>query len=332
MKYRRLGRSGLSVSVLSLGTMNFGTATGEEDSIRIIDAAIDSGINLIDCADVYSRGESERILGETLKKSGRRKDVFVTSKVYWPTQEGQNAAGGSRHHIFSACEKSLKRLKTDYIDIYFLHRTDFNVPQEESLAALDLLVRQGKIRYAGCSTHPPWRVVEAMWIADKHHYPKYVCEQPPYNLLDRRAEIEIFPMCQAYDLGIMTWSPLAQGVLGGRYQNAVDFPAHSRGAQKKIYAERITQKGIEVAQQLAIRAKEKGCSLPQLALGWILHQAPVTTAIIGPRTQKHLNDLLLAVDLNLEDSDIEFCDFLVPPEHHVSDHFNTSGWRASIKT
>ncbi|MEW5910032.1 MAG: aldo/keto reductase [Thermodesulfobacteriota bacterium] len=329
MKYRRLGRSGLNVSILSLGTMNFGSVAGREESIRIIDAALDLGINLIDCADVYSQGESERVLGEALKKNNRRKDVFITSKVFWPAGEGQNSSGGSRHHIFSACEKSLRSLKTDFIDIYFLHRSDFNLPQEESLAALDLLVQQGKIRYVGCSTHPPWRVVEAIWIAEKNRYPKYICEQPPYNLLDRRAEIEIFPMCQAYDMGIMTWSPLAQGVLAGRYHSAIDLPPQSRGAQKNIFAERITQQGIEVSRLLAARATEKGCSLPQLALGWVLHQPPVTTAIIGPRTLDHLKDLHAAVDLHLDDSDIKLCDSLVPPEQNVSNHFNTAGWRAS---
>jgi aryl-alcohol dehydrogenase-like predicted oxidoreductase len=329
MKYRRLGRSGLNVSILSLGTMNFGTATDRTESIRIINTAIDSGVNLIDCADVYSLGESERILGEALNDSGKRKNVFITSKVFWPIGEGQNTGGGSRHNILSACENSLRRLKTDYLDIYFLHRTDFNVPQEESLAALDLLVQQGKIRYTGCSTHPPWRVVEALWIADKYRYPKYICEQPPYNLLDRRAETEIFPMCQAYDLGIMTWSPLAQGVLAGRYQNISDLPPQSRATQKKIYAERITEKGIEVARHMASHATQKGWSLPQLALGWILHQRPVTTAIIGPRTLEHLKELLTAVQLHLDQSDMAFCDSLVPPECHVTNHFNTAKWRAS---
>ena len=201
------------------------------------------------------------------------------------------------------------------------------MPQEESLAALDLLVRQGKVRYIGCSTHPPWRVVEAWWIADKHHYPKFVCEQPPYNLLDRRVENEIVPMCKAYDLGIISWSPLAQGVLAGRYQDAADIPQGSRGALKAIYAERITQNGIEVAQRLAKRATQKGCSLPQLAVAWVLHQPGVTASIIGPRTLAHLNDLLSAAELNLDDTDLDYCDSLIKPGAFVSDHFNTAGWR-----
>ena len=186
MEYRRLGRSGLKISKLTLGTMNFGNPTDKTESFRIINTALDAGINILDCADVYAEGASERIIGEALAENGKRKDVLVTSKAFLPTGKGPNDAGNSKHHILAACENSLKRLKTDWIDIYFLHRTDFSVPQEESLAALDLLVRQGKVRHIGCSTHPPWRAVEAWWIADKHHYPKFICEQPPYNLLDRR--------------------------------------------------------------------------------------------------------------------------------------------------
>lgn len=327
MEYRRLGRSGLKISKLALGTMNFGHPTDKAESFKIIDTALDAGINILDCADAYAGGESERIIGEALAVNGRRKAVFVTSKVFLPTGPGPNDAGNSKHHILSACEKSLKRLKTDWIDIYFLHRTDFSVPQEESLAALDLLVRQGKVRHIGCSTHPPWRTVEAWWIADKHHYPKFVCEQPPYNLLDRRIENEIVPMCAAYDMGIVCWSPLAQGVLAGRYRDAADIPKGSRGDLKSIYAERITRQGIAVAQQLAQRAADRECSLSQLAVAWVLHQPGITATIIGPRTLAHLNDLLSAAELNLDESDLNYCDQLVKPSTFVSDHFNTAGWR-----
>ncbi|MEJ2282302.1 MAG: aldo/keto reductase [Desulfobacterales bacterium] len=327
MQYRRLGRSGLKISELVLGTMNFGNQTDKTESFKIIDAAIDAGINLLDCADAYAEGRSERVIGEALTANGKRKDVFITSKVFLPVGDRPNDRGNSRHHIVEGCENSLRSLKTDYIDIYFLHRTDFSVPQEETLAAMDLLVRQGKVRHIGCSTHPPWRTVEAMWIADKHHYPKFVCEQPPYNLLDRRIETEIVPMCRAYDLGIISWSPLAQGVLAGRYQDAANLPADSRGAFKPIYAERITPQGIEVAQQLAARARHKGCTLSQLALAWILHQPGITGAIIGPRTEDHFNDLLPATGVHLDPSDLEFCDALVPPGMNVSDHFNTCRWK-----
>jgi len=326
MEYRRLGRSGLKISSLVLGTMNFGNPTSKEESFKIIDRAIEAGINLFDCADVYAEGESERILGEAFARNGKRKDIFITSKVFMRTGPGPNDAGNSKHHIIESCEASLKRLRTDYIDIYFLHRTDFDIPQEESLAALDLLVRQGKVRYVGCSTHPAWRIVEAFWISDRYHYPKFICEQPPYNLLDRRIENEIVPMCKAYDLGLITWSPLAQGVLACRYQNATNFPEGSRGTQRTVYAERITQKGIEVSFKLAQRATEKGYTVAQLAVAWILNQPGITGAIIGPRTLGQLEDLLLSADIKLDEPDLKFCDALVPPGTYVSNHFNTSNW------
>ena len=326
MEYRRLGRSGLKIYSLVLGTMNFGNPTSKEESFKIIDRAIEAGINLFDCANVYAEGESERILGEAFARSGKRKDIFITSKVFMRTGPGPNDAGNSKHHIIESCEASLKRLRTDHIDIYFLHRTDFDIPQEESLAALDLLVRQGKVRYVGCSTHPAWRIVEAFWISDRYHYPKFICEQPPYNLLDRRIENEIVPMCQAYDLGLITWSPLAQGVLAGRYTDPSNLPEGSRGTQKRIYAERITQKGIEVSLKLEERAKGKGCTVAQLAVAWILNQPGITGAIIGPRTLGQLEDLLLSADIMLDEPDLKFCDALVPPGTYVSNHFNTSNW------
>ena len=326
MKYRRLGRSGLMISELVLGTMNFGRPTGKAESIQMINTALAAGINILDCADIYADGESEMIIGKALFRNKRRREIILTSKVFMRVGERPNDAGSSKHHILDACEKSLKRLRTDYIDIYFLHRTDYNVPQEETLAAMDLLVRQGKVRHIGCSTFPPWRTVEAFWTADRYRYPKFVCEQPPYNLLDRRAENEIIPMCRAYNMGIISWSPLAQGVLAGRYTDAKRIPPGSRGTIKPIYAERITETGIEVARKLAALAKEKGCSLPQMAVSWVLHQPGITGAIIGPRTRRHLKDLLGAAAVELTADDLKSCDALVPPRRNVSDHFNTSGW------
>ena len=326
MNYRRLGRSGLRISELVLGSMNFGGPTGQDESIRIIHKAIDAGINIIDCADAYCQGKSERVLGQALSANRKRQDVLVTSKVFLPTGDGPNDSGNSRHHIMYACEQSLRRLNTDYLDIYFLHRTDFNVPQEETLAALDLLVHQGKIRYIGCSTHPPWRTVEAMWIADKYRYPKFICEQPPYNLLDRRIETEIVPMCQTYDLGIITWSPLAQGLLAGRYQDANNLPAKSRATQKTIYAQRITLNGIVTTDRLGGLADQKNCSLAQLSVSWILCQPGITGTIIGPRKMSHFNELLGASEIELHPSDLDFCNQVVPPGTFVSDHFNTAGW------
>lgn len=326
MEYRRLGRSGLQISSLVLGTMNFGKPTEKQEAFRIVDAAIDQGINMIDCADVYANGESERILGEAFTRNGKRKDILLTSKVYQRMGPGPNDLGNSKHHIIEGCEKSLHRLQTDYIDIYFLHRTDLNVPQEESLAALDLLVKQGKIRHIACSTHPAWRTVEALMLAAKYGYPKFICEQPPYNLLDRRIENEIIPMCQAYDLGIIAWSPLAHGVLAGRYTDAAKLPEGSRGTLRKVFQERITQEGIDVGIQFAKNADEKKCTSAQLAVAWVIKQPGITGTILGPRNLEQLEGVLPALDIALDDDDLNFFDSLVPPGRYVVNYFNTSGW------
>ncbi|MGD2269834.1 MAG: aldo/keto reductase [Desulfobacterales bacterium] len=326
MEYRRLGRSGLQISSLVLGTMNFGKPTEKQEAFRIVDAAIDQGINMIDCADVYANGESERILGEAFTRNGKRKDILLTSKVYQRMGPGPNDLGNSKHHIIEGCEKSLHRLQTDYIDIYFLHRTDLNVPQEESLAALDLLVKQGKIRHIACSTHPAWRTVEALMLAAKYGYPKFICEQPPYNLLDRRIENEIIPMCQAHDLGIIAWSPLAHGVLAGRYTDAAKLPEGSRGTLRKVFQERITQEGIDVGIQFAKNADEKKCTSAQLAVAWVIKQPGITGTILGPRNLEQLEGVLPALDIALDDDDLNFFDSLVPPGRYVVNYFNTSGW------
>jgi len=205
------------VSGLTLGTMNFGGPTDDATAFKMIDIAIENGINLLDCANVYRDGESEKVLGRALARDGKREKVLLTSKAFLPTGTGPNTSGNTRHNLINSCRASLKRLQCEYLDIFFLHRTDWSVPQEETLEALDYLVNQGYIRYVACSTHPAWRTVEALHIADRKGYPKFICEQPPYNLLDRRIENDIIPMCGAYDLGLMTWSPLAQGVLAGRY-------------------------------------------------------------------------------------------------------------------
>ena len=329
MEYRRLGRSGLQVSPLVLGTMNFGNPTDKEEACAIVDAALEAGINLIDCADIYNQGEAERILGAALERSGRRHHVILTSKVYNRTGQGPNDQGNTRHHIIEGCEKSLKQLRTDYIDIYFLHRTDFNVPQEESLDALADLRQQGKIRYIACSTHPAWRTVEGLHLAERHGYPKFVCEQPPYNLLDRRIENEIVPMCRHYDLGIISWSPLAQGVLAGKYHDAEQLPEGSRGSLRRVFRERITPAGIAVGQQVVERAKAMACPASRLAVAWVLHQPGITGTIIGPRNVDQLNDLLPSLEVKLSSEDLAFCDDLVPPGRYVTSFFNTAEWLKS---
>ena len=217
MDYRTLGRTGVKVSPLCLGAMNFGGATNEEDSFEIIDLALDSGFNFIDTANVYNAGESERVVGKGLKANGRRDDVFLATKVYVKVGDGPNDGGASAFHIIKSCEESLRRLQTDHIDLYQLHRPSATIPQDETLRAFDDLVRAGKVRYIGCSTHPAWAVMEALTTSERYGLARYISEQPPYNLLDRRVENELIPLCQKYGLAVLPWSPIAMGMLAGRY-------------------------------------------------------------------------------------------------------------------
>ncbi len=223
MNYRPLGRTGVLVSPLCLGAMNFGAATSEADSIEIIHAALDAGINFIDTADVYNGGQSEIVVGKALK--GRRHQVILATKVHGKTGDLPNDQGNSRLHIIQACEASLRRLDVETIDLYQVHRPVMHIPQDETISALTDLVRSGKVRYIGCSTHPTWMVMEALAISEQHHFARYVSEQPPYNLLDRRIENELIPLALRYNLAIIPWAPLAQGVLAGRYPVSQPHPS-----------------------------------------------------------------------------------------------------------
>ncbi len=327
MNYRSLGHSGLKVSPLCIGTMNFGNPTTEEESGRILDRALAAGVNFVDTANSYNNGESERIIGRWLAASGRRHELVLATKAHFPTGPGPNDRGNSRVHLIRACDESLRRLHTDYIDLYQIHRPDPGVPIEETLGALTDLVRQGKVRYIGCSTHPAWRVMEALLTSELRHLERYISEQPPYNLLDRRIENELVPLCQAHGLGIIPWSPLAQGVLAGRYANATQFPGGSRAAERGgIYAARVTEPGIAVGQQFVQLAAEAGIPPDQLAILWVKEQPGITAPIYGPRTLEQLEHILPALELRLTDQIRAACDTLVPPGSAVVNFHNTSGW------
>jgi len=327
MEYRPLGRTGVMVSPLCLGTMNFGNPTSTEESIAIINHASDAGINFIDTANVYNAGESERIVGDALKQSGRRDQVILATKVYSKMGHGPNEGGASRSHILRACEDSLRRLQTDRIDLYQLHRPPLTIPQDEVLRAFDDLVRAGKVVYIGCSTHPAWMVMEALAISERYHLARYISEQPPYNLLDRRIENELVPLCQRYGLAVLPWSPLAGGLLAGRYPVDGSIPDDSRAAKgKEFFRARISQKGRQVAAKLAEMAKERGLMAAQLALLWVKDQPGVTSPIIGPKTLGHLKDFLPVMDMRLNDADRPLFDDLVHPGNAVADFHNTSEW------
>ena len=328
MQYRRLGRSGVMVSPLCLGAMNFGGSTDEKESFAIMQKAVEAGINFFDTANVYNKGESESITGRFLKEHQLRDQVVLATKVFSRVGDLPNEAGGTRYHILKACEDSLRRLQTDHIDLYQLHRPPLTHPQEETLRAFDDLIRAGKVRYIGCSTHPAWMVMEALSTSERYGLNRYISEQPPYNLLDRRIENELVPLCQKYDLAIIPWSPLAMGILAGRYPEAGKYPEDSRAHRwdSSMVKARITQRGIEVGQAVSRLAQERGLTASQLSLLWIKDQPGVTSPIIGPRTLAHLDDALVILEKSFDAADRPLFDELVHPGTAVADFHNSNDW------
>jgi aryl-alcohol dehydrogenase-like predicted oxidoreductase len=328
--YRSLGRTGVQVSPLCLGAMNFGGPTPENESIQIILAALDGGINFVDTANVYNGGESERIVGKALRQSGRRDEVVLATKVHGEVGPGPNDRGTSRYHIMKACEDSLQRLQTDHIDLYQLHRPRLDIAQDETLRALDDLVTQGKIRYIGSSTFPAWMLMEALAISERFGFVRFISEQPPYNLLDRRIENELVPLAQRYDVALLPWSPLAGGILAGRY-NSIDqgAPAGSRldrNGRESLFGERVTRLAVQIAREVENIAQERGLTTSQLALLWCKDQPGITSPIIGPRTMEQLTDALGVLDRQLDPTDQERLDRLNGPGNAVSDFHNSTGW------
>jgi aryl-alcohol dehydrogenase-like predicted oxidoreductase len=317
MEMRVLGRTGVKVSPLCLGAMMFG-AWGNPDhdeSVRIIRRALDGGINFIDTADVYSAGESEEIVGKALAGMDRDRVVLAT-KAHSPMGDDPNSSGNSRRWLIRECEHSLRRLGTDYIDLYQIHRPDPSADVDETLGALTDLIRAGKIRYAGSSTFPAAQIVEAQWVAERRGRERFVCEQPPYSILVRGVEADVLPVCEQYGMGVIPWSPLAGGWLSGRYRQGADLPASSR-AQRLPHRFDLSLPGnqakLAAAEQLAVLAEESGLSLIQLALAFVVQHPAVTSAIIGPRTMEHLDGQLAAAGVTLDAAVLDRIDEIVPP-------------------
>lgn len=322
MRYRRLGKTGVRVSELCLGAMMFG-AWGNPDhdeSARIIQAALDAGVNFIDTADVYSAGESEVIVGKAI--AGRRDDIVLATKFFNPMGEGINQRGSSRRWIIQECENSLRRLGTDYIDLYQVHRPDPLTDVDETLGALTDLVRQGKVRYLGSSTFQPSQIVEAQWTAEKRGRERFVCEQPPYSMLVRGVESEVLTVCQSYGIGVIPWSPLAGGWLSGRWRKDTASSATSTRSARLPGRYDLSlpsnQHKLEAADALAQVADKAGLSLIHLALAFVLRHPAVTAAIIGPRTMEHLESQLGAVDVELSDDVLDQIDEICPPGTNFS--------------
>src|SRR5580693_4024240 len=294
MELRVLGHTGVKVSPLCLGAMMFGAwgNPDHDDSVRIIKRALDAGINFIDTADVYSAGESEEIVAKALAGT-RREDIVLATKANGPMGRDPNERGNSRRWLIRECENSLRRLGTDYIDLYQIHRPDPDTDIDETLGALTDLIRAGKVCYAGSSTFPPAQIVEAQSTAERRGRERFVCEQPPYSILVRGVETEVLPVCQRYGMGVIPWSPLAGGWLSGRYRKDADVSGPMSYARQRL-ANRFdmslpeNQRKLDAAEQLAELAEQAGMTLIQLAIAFVLRHPAVTAAIIGPRTMDHL--------------------------------------------
>ncbi|MDQ3721662.1 MAG: aldo/keto reductase [Actinomycetota bacterium] len=328
MDQRTLGRTGVHVSPLCLGTMMFG-AWGEPDhdaSIRIIHRALDAGINFVDSADVYARGESEEIVGKALA-GGRRDNVVLATKFHGTMGDDPNEAGNSRRWIFRAVEASLKRLQTDWIDLYQVHRWDPWTDHEETLGALSDLVAQGKVRYVGSSTYPAAQIVKAQWVARERGTARFVCEQPPYSILARCIEADVLPACLEHDIGVIPWSPLSGGWLSGRWRKGADDLTSRRAAmipQRWDLSIPANQDKLAAADALGRLADEAGISLIDMALAFVIRHPAVTAAIIGPRTMEQLESQLGAADVVLDDALLDRIDEIVAPGTNVSP--TDAGW------
>jgi aryl-alcohol dehydrogenase-like predicted oxidoreductase len=316
-----LGRTGVSVSRVCLGTMNFGGRTEYAEAVRILDRAYECGVDFIDTANVYGhdpadfrlgRGRSEEIVGAWLR--GRRDDVFLATKVFFPMHDRPGGLGPSRRNVIRECEGSLRRLGTDYVDLYQLHHPSNDVPLDETLRALDDLVTAGKVRYVGTSSFAAWQVLESLWISSDRHLVAVSTEQPVYNLLDRRIERELVPMAQTYGLGLLTWSPLAGGVLAGRYERGAPAPQDSRHSTFWLgRQDALTDTVFDTVNRLAEVAAEAGLDLHALAQAWVLEQRGVSSMIVGPRTLEHLEAALAAAAADLPRDALDAIDAIVPP-------------------
>ncbi|MGQ4384650.1 aldo/keto reductase [Streptomyces sp. SAS_270] len=317
MRYRTLGRTGIEVSAHCLGTMMFqdGSNSDHDDCVRIIHAALDQGINFVDTADMYGQGESEEIVGKALR--GRRDDVVLATKVHFQMGEGRNRGGNSRRWILKAVEDSLRRLNTDWIDLYQVHFPDHSTDIEETLSVLSDLVREGKVRAFGCSNFPAEEIAEAHHVSERRGLGRFRSAQPPYSILARGIEASLLPVCERYGMGVLVWSPLAFGFLTGKHRKdqPIDLAAGRAALRPAFFDPAIAENAakLDAVEQLIELAASIGCTLPQLAVAFTVAHPAVTSAIIGPRTMPQLEDLLKGAALTLDDATLDRIDEIVPP-------------------
>lgn len=321
MEYRPLGRTGVSVSKLCLGAMMFGSwgNTDHDECIRIVDAALDAGINFIDTADVYGNGESEEILAKALR--GKRDDVVLATKCHLAMGSDLNRQGSSRRWIMKAVEDSLRRLDTDHIDLFQIHRLQAECDHDETLGALTDLVRAGKVRYIGSSTYPPSAIVEAQWVAERRGRERFICEQPPYSLLYRAIEAEALPTIQRYGMGAIAWGPLGGGWLSGRWRKGTTEMESSRSDRiphRYDLSVPDNQRKLDAVEELTLLAEDAGLSLIHLALAFVVNHPGVTAAIIGPRTMEHFDSQIEAAEVRLTTDVLDRIDKIVPPGSNIA--------------
>ena len=321
MDYRNLGSAGVKVSPVCLGTMMFGGPTGEAESVRIIHKALDQGVNFLDTANMYNAGQSEVVVGRAI--AGRRGRVVLATKGRQKMGEGPNDVGASRVYLMRELDASLKRLGTDYVDLYYVHAPDYETPIDETLRALDDMVRSGRVHYVACSNFRTWRLMEALWTSDALGLHRFCCVQPLYNIVNRDAEVELLPACEEYGVGVVTYSPLARGILTGKYRPGQSFPEGSRAARndKRMREAELRDESFEVAQRIAAHCERLGVSPSQFAIAWVLANPIVTSVILGPRTMEQYDDNAAALAVEITDEDEAFIDSLVPPGEHTGKGF-----------
>jgi aryl-alcohol dehydrogenase (NADP+) len=324
MHYRNLGRTGLKVSPICLGTMMFGGQTDEEQSLRIMHKALDLGVNFFDTADMYARGQSEVLVGKAI--AGRRDAVVLATKGRQPMGDGPNQGGAGRVHLMRALEASLRRLAVDWVDIYYVHTPDYETPIEETLRALDDMVHSGKVRYIACSNFRAWRVCEALWTSDKLDLYRFACVQPLYNIVNRDIEVELLPLCKEHGLGVVCYSPLARGILSGKYKPGEPFPEGSRAARNdpRMKQAELREASFVVAQEIEDYCRRRSVTPTHFAPAWCLANPIITSVILGPRTMEQFDDNFACLDVKITSEDEAFIDSLVPPGEHSGKGFQDS--------